>query len=283
MGPTRKARTVPSLFAESTFASQVVVVTGGGTGIGQAIALELGRLGATVLVIGRRMEPLEETVRLIESDGGAAEAVSLDIRDQEAVDVTVAVLFERHGKIDGLVNNAGGQFAAKSEDISPNGWRSVVDLNLTATFLMSRAVYRAGMHQTGGAMVNIVADMWKGFPLMVHSGAARAGVVNMTKTLAVEWSRSHVRVNAVAPGLIDSAGLGNYGSEGQAKYVKAAKATPAARVGTVAEVSPAVCFLLSPAASYITGETLRVDGGSSLVAPWAPSLEGQEPFPAWGA
>jgi citronellol/citronellal dehydrogenase len=255
---------VTSIFRPGLLDDRVVLVTGGGTGIGRRIALEAAALGATVVVAARRQELLEATVAAITDAGGTADWMTLDIRDADAVEEAAATLVERYERIDGLVNNAGGQFPARAEDISPNGWRTVVDLNLNGTFLMSRAIFRAAMADHGGSIVNIVADMWNGFPGMAHTGAARAAVVNLTATLGVEWASRHVRVNAVAPGLIDSSGMDTYHPDIRAAARKSGTKIPAGRLGTEAEVSAAVMFLLSPAAAFITGETLRVDGGGSL-------------------
>ena len=256
--------TIISIFRPGLLDGRVVLVTGGGTGIGRRIALEAADLGATVVVAARRQEPLEAVVAAITDAGGQADWMTLDIRDADAVEEAAATMVERYERIDGLVNNAGGQFPSRAEDISPNGWRTVVDLNLNGTFLMSRAIFREAMAEHGGSIVNIVADMWTGFPGMAHTGAARAGVVNLTATLGVEWASRKVRVNAVAPGLIDSSGMDTYHPDIRRAAQQAGTKIPAGRMGTEAEVSAAVVFLLSPAAAFITGETLRVDGGGSL-------------------
>lgn len=164
-----------SVFRPGLFDGQVVAVTGGGTGIGRCIAHELAALGATVVLAARRDDLLRRTAGEIEAAGGLADWVSLDIRDERAVDAAMSEILRRHGRLDGLVNNAGGQFPAPAEAISPNGWRTVVDLNLTGPFLMARAAFGAWMGEHGGAIVTIVADMWNGFPGMAHTGAARAG------------------------------------------------------------------------------------------------------------
>ena len=169
--------------------------------------------------------------------------------------------WRRTARIDGLVNNAGGQFPAPLRDISLKGWEAVVRTNLTGGFLMARECYRRWMEAHGGAVVNMSADMWGGMPGMAHSGAARAGMVNFTESAACEWAASGVRVNAVAPGWIASSGFETYPPEVQ-EWAKTLKAKiPQQRFGTEAEVSAAIVFLLSEAASFITGTTLRIDGG----------------------
>lgn len=253
-----------SVFREGLLDDRVVLVTGGGTGIGRCIAHELAALGAVPVLAARREEPLRETAQEIAVSGGRADWVTVDVRDAEAVEAMVAEVLTRHGCIDGLVNNAGGQFPSGAEHISPNGWRTVVDLNLTGTFLVTKAVFTQGMAERGGAIVTVVADMWNGFPGMAHTGAARAGVVNLTQTLAVEWAHRGVRVNAVAPGLIYSSGMDTYDPEIQRLAAQGGRKVPAGRIGTESETSAAVVFLLTEAAAYITGATLKVDGGSSL-------------------
>jgi citronellol/citronellal dehydrogenase len=253
-----------SIFRPGLFAGRVVIVTGGGTGIGRCIAHELVALGAHVVLIGRRPEPLAATAQELRTEGGIAEWHSLDIRDEAGVQDTVARIVAAHPRVHGLVNNAGGQFAAPLEEISLKGFDAVVRNNLTGGFLMSRELYRQSMREYGGAIVNILADMWRGMPTMGHSGAARAGMDNLTKTAAVEWARSGVRVNAVAPGWIATTGLDTYPESQRETLRNLHRWVPLKRWGTEAEVSAAVAFLLSDAAAFITGETLRVDGGAPL-------------------
>lgn len=253
-----------SIFREDLFAGRTCLITGGGTGIGRCIARELARLGATTVLLGRREHVLADTAAEIVAGGGSASWVSANIRDAEAVAAAVKTVCERHGKIDALVNNAGGQFRVGADSISPNGWRSVIDLNLTGTFLVSSAVHAASMAEHGGAIVSIVAPVERGAPLFAHSGAARAGVVNLTKTLAAEWAASGVRVNAVASGVIASAGLDGYPADQLAVLAKQIGLGPLLRLGTESEIASAVAFLLSPAAGFITGQTVAVDGGVDL-------------------
>jgi len=270
-----------SIFRPDLFADQVALVTGGGTGIGRCIAHELASLGATVVVAGRRSEPLDATVAEIAEVGGRAEAVSLNIRDEDAVDAVIADLVARHGRVDHLVNNAGGQFASPAALIKPKGWRAVIDTNLNGTWFVTQACFKRSFSKHGGAVVSIVADMWNGFPGMAHTGAARAAVVNLTRTLAVEWAAAGVRVNAVAPGFILSSGLKNYPPAVAKMARELFVSNPASRPGTEAEVSAAVAFLLSPAAAFVTGETMRVDGAASLhKAPMLP-LPRHAKLPGW--
>lgn len=273
--------TVTSAFRPGLFAGQTIIVSGGGTGIGRAIARELAGLGATVVICSRSMEHLEPTRAEITAAGGAVSAFVCNIREPESVERFFEQVAERHGHIDGLVNNAGGQFLSPAEFITPKGWRAVVETNLTGAFNMCRAALGCGMRERGGAIVNIVAEMWRGFPGMAHTGAARAGVVNLTQTLALEWAAYAVRVNAVAPGVIDSSGLRTYPVEVQAQLAGIAAETPAHRLGTEREVASAVVFLLSPAAAYVSGATLRVDGASSLYRLQGYAIPEHSPWPAW--
>lgn len=265
-----------SCFRDGLFDGKTAVVSGGGTGIGRAIALELASLGAAVVLCSRSPEHLEPTRAEIAAAGGTVETFACNIRNPEAVQAFFDQMTARYGHIDALVNNAGGQFVSPAENITPKGWHAVVETNLTGTFNMCRAAFHAGMRESGGAIVNIVMEMWAGFPGMAHSAAARAGVVNLTQTLAQEWGGFGIRVNAVAPGLINSSGMRNYPSDITQHLDDIAREIPAGRMGTECEVAGAVTFLLSPAASFISGATLRVDGGGTLYrfrphedhAPW---------------
>ena len=249
-----------SIYRAGLFAGKVVIVTGGGSGIGRCTAHELASLGAAVALIGRTRDKLERVCAEIAQAGGKASAHVCDIREEEAVQRTVAAVLTQHGRIDGLVNNAGGQFPAPLASISAKGWDTVVRNNLTGGFLMARECYTQWMaeHAAGCAMVNIIADMWLGMPGMGHSGAARAGMLNFTETAALEWAP--VRVNAVAPGWIASSGMDHYGPEMRARIRGLHQHVPLGRLGTESEVSAAIVFLLSPAAAFVSGSCLRVDG-----------------------
>jgi citronellol/citronellal dehydrogenase len=253
-----------SIFRPGLFDDQVILVTGGGTGIGRCIAHELASLGAVAVVAGRREEPLVQVVSEIEEAGGRAAYVSLNIREQENVDRVIEQIVSEHGRLDGVVNNAGGQFPVAAGELKPKGWNAVVDTNLNGTWWVTQAAYRHAMREHGGAIVNIVADIWAGIPGMIHTGAARAGVMNMTVTLAAEWARNAIRVNAVAPGPILSSGLATYPEAMQRRTLNEVRVTPPARLGTESEVSSAVTYLLSPGAAYVTGEIMKVDGASCV-------------------
>ena len=263
-----------SVFNEGMFDDEVMLVTGGGTGIGRCIAHELAHLGAHVVLAGRREEPLVAVAAEIAEAGGTASTKSINIREQEQVHEAIGEIVAEHGRLDAVVNNAGGQFASPAAMIRPKGWRAVVDTNLNGTWYVCQAAHAHAMGRHGGRIVNIIAEMWNGFPGMAHTGAARAGVVNLTKTLAIEWASAGIRVNSVAPGTILSSGLNNYPPIIQKAAVRVAKKNPSNRLGTESEVSGAVVYLLSPVAAYVTGETLKVDGGSSLAKePLVPLLE----------
>lgn len=254
-----------SVFAPGLFAGKVVIVTGGGSGIGRCVAHELAELGASVALVGRKIEKLQNVVDEINHDGGEASAYVCDIRQEDAVRKTITDIKSHYGQIDGLVNNAGGQYMTPLESISAKGWEAVVNTNLTGGFLMARECYTQAMAKSGGAIVNIVADMWGSMPGMGHSGAARAGMVSFTETAAAEWAGSGVRVNAVAPGYIASSGMDHYPEEAGPMLRAMAKTVPLGRFGTEAETAAGIVFLLSPAASFISGTTLRIDGARPQV------------------
>ena len=254
-----------SIFRPDAFLDKVIILTGGGSGIGRCTAHELASLGAQVIVTGRKQEKLDHVVQEITQDGGKATGLICDIRDEEQVKSTIASIIEQFGKIDGLVNNAGGQFPSALEDISANGFDAVVRNNLNGTFLMMREAYNQWMKNYGGSMVNMTADMWGGMPSMGHSGAARAGVDNLTKTASVEWAKSGVRVNAVSPGWIMSSGMDTYkGDFAKLIIPSLSNNVPLKRMGTESEVSSAICYLLSEASAFVSGVTLRIDGAASL-------------------
>ncbi len=253
-----------SVFRPGLFAGQVHWVTGGGSGIGRCVAHELASLGATVVLSGRTQGKLDRVAAEIAEDGGRADTQAFDIRDEDAVKAGVAAIIARHGPVTGLVNNAGGQFPAPLLAISKKGFDAVVANNLTGGFLMMRELFNQCMQQHGGAVVNMTADFRNGMPGMGHSGAARAGMSNLTMTAAFEWAHAGVRVNAVAPGWIASSGMDHYGGAMKTIIPRLKQHVPLRRLGVEAEVSAAIVFLLSPAAAFITGVTLPIDGAASL-------------------
>lgn len=259
-----------SIYRADLFAGRRVIVTGGGSGIGRCTAHELAALGADVIVTGRKVEKLEKVVAEIAADGGKASHRTFDIRDEGAVrDGIDAIL--KDGAVTGLVNNAGGQFPAPLEKISTNGFETVLRTNVVGAFNVSRELVTQSMKDTGGAIVNITADFWSGMPTMGHSGAARAACDNLTKTAAVEWGRFGIRVNSVAPGWVASSGFDTYTDPGvKAVLPQLKNFVPLGRIATEAEISSAIVFLLSEGANFISGASLRVDGGGSLFSPMFP-------------
>ena len=270
-----------SIFRPGLFQGQIHVVTGGGSGIGRCVAHGLAALGATVVITGRTQEKLDKVAAEIREDGGQVDTAAFDIRDEEQVKAAVARIVSTHGRIHGLVNNAGGQFPAPMEMISKRGFEAVVANNLTGGFLMAREVFNQSLSKHGGgAIVNMAADMWNGMAGMAHSGAARAGMVNLTKTAAFEWARSHVRVNAVAPGWVASSGMDSYGPAMAPMILSLKDNLPMRRLGLEAEISSVICFLLSPGAAFVTGVTVAIDGGAGVNNPVWPKAP-HEPAPSF--
>jgi citronellol/citronellal dehydrogenase len=247
------------VFAPGIFKDQVALITGGGSGIGLATAHELVRLGGRVVICGRTQAKLDAAKAEL---GDAAFARACDIREPSQVEELVKSALAELGRIDILVNNAGGQFPSPAQLISPNGFLAVIKNNLVGTFHVCREVANQWMiPQKRGRIVNVIANIYRGFPGMVHTGAARAGVENMTMTLAVEWAQFGITINALAPGIIKSSGTAQYPPQ---LVETAVRETPLKRAGTVEEVAASIVFLSSPAAQFITGATLRMDGGQSL-------------------
>ncbi|MDX1369032.1 SDR family oxidoreductase [Pseudomonas sp.] len=252
-----------SIFKPGLFSGQTIVVTGGGSGIGRCSAHELAALGAHVVLVGRKLDKLQTTCEEIREDGGSASLQVCDIRDEESVKAMVKAVVEERGQIHHLVNNAGGQYPSPLASINQKGFETVVRTNLVGGFLVAREVFNQSMSKTGGSIVNMLADMWGGMPGMGHSGAARAGMENFTKTAAVEWGYAGVRVNAVAPGWIASSGMDTYEGAFKAVIPTLREHVPLKRIGSESEVSAAIVFLLSPGAAFISGTTVRIDGAAS--------------------
>jgi NAD(P)-dependent dehydrogenase (short-subunit alcohol dehydrogenase family) len=254
------------MLAEGTFEGKVAIVTGGGSGMGRAMALEFARLGAAVVVAGRRPEPLEETIALIEDDGGYGHAKPTDVRDPDQVDALVADAVKRFGRVDVLVNNAAGNFVVKAEDLSPNGWRAVVGIVLDGGFLCARAAGRRMIEQgEGGAILSVLASYaWTGGPGTVHSASAKAGLLAMTRTLAVEWAPHGIRVNCISPGPTDTEGAGGALWPTPEDRERVVSTVPLGRIASVGEIAWWATALCSPYAGFITGEVLTIDGGQWL-------------------
>jgi citronellol/citronellal dehydrogenase len=257
------------IFQAGLLDGQVAVVSGGGSGLGRASALELAALGARVVVCGRRQEPLDGTAAAAEE--GRVEARTCDIREEDQVEALVDGVLERHGRIDLLVNNAGGQYLTPAEDITPKGFRTVIRLNVEGTWLMTHAVATRAMmpEARGGKIVNVTLSPHHGLPGMAHSSAARAAVENLTRVLSIEWARFGIRLTAVAPGHMATETL-------RTKYPKpvvegVAGTVPLQRLGTEEEFAWLVAYLASPAGDYFSGAVLTLDGArDNWFGAWPP-------------
>jgi citronellol/citronellal dehydrogenase len=261
------------LFRDGLFEGDVVLVTGGGSGIGLATAVTVGRLGAKVAICGRKQEKLDAGVAELTAAGVKdVLAVVCDIRQPESVAAMVDAVLARFGTIDVLVNNAGGQFPTTAESLAPKGFEAVVRNNLLGTWNVTHAVAtRVLIPKKHGRIVNVIAEVSRGFPGMVHTGAARAGVDTLTKTSAVEWAMHGIRSNAVAPGVIKTSGTDQYPPE---LMEATRKRIPLKRFGTAQETADLIVYLASRASAFVTGQTFTIDGGASL---WGDSWQIPEP------
>src|SRR5919199_762691 len=255
------------VFAEGLLDGQVVVVTGGGSGLGRATAVELTACGATVVVAGRREEPLRETAGLCEGD--RCEPVVCDIREEDQVAALVDGVLERHGRVDTLVNNAGGQYMSPAEDLTPKGFRTVVRLNLEGTWLMTHAVAtKAMIPQGGGKVVSVTLSPHHGLPGMAHSSAARAGVENLMRVLSIEWARFGIRLTAVASGHFNTDAIEKYPEPVRENV---ARTVPLGRLGRPEEQAWLIAYIASPAGDYLSGTTVTLDGArDNWLGPWPP-------------
>lgn len=249
---------------QQAFSGQTVLITGGGSGLGRAMALAFADHGASVCVIGRRQEAVDETAAMVEAIGSEALALSCDVRDATRVQAVIDETVKRFGGINVLVNNAAGNFVAPSETLSPNGFKAVVDIVLNGTFNCSRAAFETLKARKGSILNIIAAYAWSGEPGAVHSASAKAGVLAMTRTLAAEWGRFGIRVNAIAPGPIHTEGTDKNLWSVAGAMEEVVKQIPLGRLGEPSDVAKAALWLSSDDASWISGAALPVDGAHWL-------------------
>ena len=276
-----------SVFRPDLFKGQVALVTGGGTGIGLGISTLLAELGATVAIASRKLDRLEKSAEELRKSGSTISTHALDVREPERVKAVVEEVRAAHGRVDLLVNNAAGNFYVPSEAMTPNAWKSVIDIDLSGTFFCSQAVMPVMKAQGGGRIVSISMTLhYRGWPMMAHATAAKAGIDALTRTLAVEWAPHGIRVNAIAPGPIPTEGVRKafappasgggvpdlFGADTEKALRSYAKRTiPLGRFGDPRDIAQMVAFLASPAGEWITGAIMVVDGGEWL---WRPPMPG---------
>jgi citronellol/citronellal dehydrogenase len=254
--------TAPLTFRDDLLKDQVVIVSGAGTGLGKAIAIQCARLGARLAICGRKVEKLEATAELLRGIGAEVMVRPATIRDAEDVDRMHGEIWERFGRVDHLVNNAGGQFPQAAIDFSVKGWNAVIDTNLNGSWYMMQAAARRWRDHGGpGSIVNIVAVVGRGMPGVAHTCAARAGVIHLSKTVAIEWAPLGIRVNCVAPGAIWTEGMNVYPEEARRELPRS---NLMQRFGTARDVADAVTYLIGPSGSFVTGEVMVVDGGNQV-------------------
>ena len=256
-----------TVFRDGIFRDRVVLVSGGGTGLGKATAALFVRLGATVVICGRNGERLEQAAEFLRGLGGKVSTHAMTIRDPDQVAALMDEVWSEHGRLDVLVNNAGGQFAQPAIDIKPKGWNAVIDTNLNGTWYMMQSAARQWRDRgQPGSIINVVAVIWRGMPQVAHTCAARAGVVFLSKTVAVEWAPLNIRVNCVAPGPVRTEAFNYYSETGRASFDQA---NPMLHAGDSWDVAEAIVYVASQAGKFITGEVLNVDGGQQCWGdPW---------------
>lgn len=260
-------RSQPTVYRDDLFAGQTVLVSGAGSGLGRAIAALFARLGANLLVCGRNEEKIARAADFFRSLGATVEHRAMTIRDPEQVAALIDDTWSTFGRMDVLVNNAGGQYPEPAIDFSVKGWNAVIDTNLNGSWYMMQAAARR-WRDSGepGSIINVVADIWRGLPGIAHTAAARAGVIYLSKTVAVEWAPFKVRVNCVAPGCCETEGFGVYTDEGVATYPES---NPMRRTGDAHDIAEACVYLAASSGKFITGEVVTVDGGQQMWGdPW---------------
>ena len=259
---------LPTAFRPELFRDQVVLVSGAGSGLGKAIAVLYARLGARLAICGRTLEKLEASAALLRGLGAEVLIHPMTIRDPDAVAGLMDAVFAHYGRLDVLVNNAGGQFPGAAIDFRPRGWQAVIDTNLNGTWYMMQAAARRWIDRaTPGRIVNIVATVWRGRPTVAHTCAARAGVIYLSKTVAVEWAPHRIQINCVAPGVVETSAFALYPEAGLQTYQK--EANPLRHPGDVQDIAEGCVYLSAASGKFITGEVLTIDGGQQLWGdPW---------------
>ena len=253
---------LPLMYRDGLFKDQVILVSGAGRGLGKAIAFQFARLGAKLAICGRKPEPLEVTATALRKLGADVLPMPVTIREPDQIAQLFDAAFARFGRLDHLVNNAGGQFPQAAIDFSVKGWNAVIDTNLNGTwYMMQAAAQRWRDNSQKGSIINIVAPFWRGMPGVAHTCSARAGVVFLSKTVAIEWAPLGIRVNCLAPGIIATEGMQVYPEEARRELPRS---NLMQRFGNVADVANAVCYLAGPSGDFITGEVLAVDGGNQI-------------------
>jgi len=248
-----------TIFRDGLFKDKVILISGGGTGLGKHAAEQFARLGASLLICGRNAERIEAAADDLRQYGGRVMARALTIRDPEQVQKFMDAAWQEFGRIDVLVNNAGGQFASPALEITPKGWNAVVDTNLNGTwYMMQAAAQRWQQNKQPGNIINVVAVIWRGLPMVAHTCAARAGVVFLSKTVATEWAPYNIRVNCLAPGTIQTDAFGYYNEAARASFQQA---NPMKHAGEPLDITEGITYLASDASKFITGEVLNIDGG----------------------